>query len=194
MTFEEIVGICRNTTNPTEEIYNKLEYHIYDLIPSQEPIDYTDRSVLLNTVFKDELKNPFLKNVPTILVSDVKAVYAHHDTFIAEGYEGIMIRNKKGKYSPTRSVDLQKFKNFEELEFVIVDVKEATGNDKGTAIIQCQAENGELFWVRPKGTREYRASLLESQIIDKFLTVRYQNLTEKGIPRFPVGTAIRDYE
>eukprot|EP00959_Pyramimonas_sp_CCMP1952_P188727 3947369-Pyramimonas_sp.AAC.1 len=105
-----------------------------------------------------------------------------------------MIRNKKGQYSPTRSIDLQKFKNFEELEFVIVDVKEATGNDKGTAIIQCQADNGELFWVRPKGSREYRASLLESQIIDKLLTVRYQNLTEKGIPRFPVGIVIRDYE
>ena len=85
-------------------------------------------------------------------------------------------------------------KKFEELEFAIVDVREATGNDKGTAIIQCQADNGELFWVRPKGSREYRASLLESQIIDKLLTVRYQNLTEKGIPRFPVGIAIRDYE
>ena len=194
LTFEEIVGICRNTTNPTEQIYNKLEYHIYDLIPLQAPIDFAERSVLLNTIFKDELKNPFLKNVSTILVSDIKQVYTHHDTFIAEGYEGIMIRNKKGQYSPTRSIDLQKFKNFEELEFVIVDVKEATGNDKGTAIIQCQADNGELFWVRPKGSREYRASLLESQIIDKLLTVRYQNLTEKGIPRFPVGIAIRDYE
>jgi len=193
LTFEEIVGICRNTTNPTQDMYDKLEYHIYDLIPLQESLEFTSRSELLNTVFKDELKNPFLKNVTTIIVSDIKDVYTHHDTFISQGYEGIMIRNKVGQYSPTRSTNLQKFKNFEEREFVIVDVKEATGNDKGTAILQCQI-NEDLFWVRPKGTREYRASLLESQIIDKFLTVRYQNLTEKGIPRFPVGVAIRDYE
>ena len=194
LTFEEIVGICRNSKNPSEETYNKLEYHIYDLIPLEEPLHFSARSDILSAFFKDELMNPFLKNVKTVLVSDIKAVYAHHDTFMLEGYEGIMIRNKEGKYSPARSVNLQKFKNFEELEFVIVDVKEATGNDKGTAILQCKAENGELFWVRPKGSREYRASLLESQIIDKFLTVRYQNLTEKGIPRFPVGVAIRDYE
>jgi DNA ligase-1 len=26
------------------------------------------------------------------------------------------------------------------------------------------------------------------------LTVRFQNLTDKNVPRFPVGVAIRDYE
>jgi hypothetical protein len=26
------------------------------------------------------------------------------------------------------------------------------------------------------------------------LTVRYQELTDDGVPRFPVGIAIRDYE
>ena len=28
----------------------------------------------------------------------------------------------------------------------------------------------------------------------KMLTVKYQNLTDLGVPRFPVGIAFRDYE
>jgi hypothetical protein len=32
------------------------------------------------------------------------------------------------------------------------------------------------------------------EIVGKMLTVRYQNMTVAGVPRFPVGIAIRDYE
>jgi DNA ligase-1 len=31
-------------------------------------------------------------------------------------------------------------------------------------------------------------------VIGKLLTVRYQGLTNGGVPRFPVGVAVRDYE
>jgi hypothetical protein len=30
--------------------------------------------------------------------------------------------------------------------------------------------------------------------VGKKLTVRYQELTDEGLPRFPVGVAFRDYE
>jgi DNA ligase-1 len=31
-------------------------------------------------------------------------------------------------------------------------------------------------------------------LIGKYLTVTYQELSEYGVPRFPVGKTIRDYE
>lgn len=34
----------------------------------------------------------------------------------------------------------------------------------------------------------------KSKYIGKNLTVQFQNLTDAGIPRFPVGLEIRDYE
>jgi DNA ligase-1 len=33
-----------------------------------------------------------------------------------------------------------------------------------------------------------------AELIGKRLTVRYQELTDGGVPRFPVGVAVRDYE
>ena len=155
LTFEEISGICRNYV-PSPEIYEKLEYHIYDIIPShKKDMDYVDRLELLTKTFKNELNNPFLKIVPSVRVESVDDVHECHGKFTSSGYEGTMIRNRLGAYAHNRSYNLQKFKDFEENEFLIVDVKEATGNDEGTAIIQCSTaknnSHGDLFWVRPKG-------------------------------------------
>ena len=123
-------------------------------------------------------------------------IYVMHDRYVSERYEGIMIRNKKGVYKSSRSYDLQKYKYFVDHEFEITDVKEAVGSDAGTAIMQCKTNDAVFFWVRPKGSREYRTKLLKAStsLVGKTLTVRYQNLTDKGVPRFPVGVAIRDYE
>ena len=129
-------------------------------------------------------------------MQDKESVYDMHDRYVSDGYEGVMIRNLDGKYKSSRSYNLQKYKHFVDHEYTIVDVKEAVGTDSGTAIIQWENCDQNVFWVRPRGSREYRARLLKDQqkIIGKQLTVRYQNLTEKGIPRFPVGIAVRDYE
>jgi DNA ligase-1 len=32
------------------------------------------------------------------------------------------------------------------------------------------------------------------EYVGKMLTVRYQEMTDIGVPRFPVGIAFRDYE
>jgi DNA ligase-1 len=50
--------------------------------------------------------------------------------------------------------------------------------------------------VRPRGTREDRAHFFQqgTRYIGKMLTVKFQGYSEYGIPRFPVGIAIRDYE
>ena len=60
-----------------------------------------------------------------------------------------------------------------------------------------ETENGsQRFWARPKGTRDERQQLFNTgdKYLGKLLTVRYQELTDDGIPRFPVGVSIRDYE
>ena len=50
--------------------------------------------------------------------------------------------------------------------------------------------------MRPRGTHEERRDLykIAKSMVGKKLTVRFQELTEDGIPRFPVGIAFRDYE
>jgi len=50
--------------------------------------------------------------------------------------------------------------------------------------------------VRPTGPLEWRRHLLQDAktLIGKKLTVCFQEYTDQGVPRFPVGKCIRDYE
>jgi DNA ligase-1 len=47
-----------------------------------------------------------------------------------------------------------------------------------------------------KGTTESKKERMENveEFYGKLLTVKYQELSADGIPRFPVGIAFRDYE
>ena len=94
-----------------------------------------------------------------------------------------------------RSNNLIKLKVFEDKEFEIVGVEEATGRDAGTAIFVCKCKGG-TFNVKPQGSRELRAKYFRQRksLIGKKVTVQFQGLSDDGIPRFPSAVAVRDYE
>jgi DNA ligase-1 len=107
-----------------------------------------------------------------------------------------MIRDFQGTYLlANRSSHLLKFKAFQTEEYEIVGAEEGRGRDAGTVIWICSSKGGK-FSVRPKGTVEDRTKWFRDKhkYTGKYLTVQFQNLTNGGIPRFPVGLAIRDYE
>jgi DNA ligase-1 len=120
-----------------------------------------------------------------------------HDGVVAAGFEGIMVRNAYSPYHlKSRPKDLLKCKIFDDNEFKIVGGKPEVGKDAGCVVFECEVEPGKVFSVRPKGNKAYRKKLYAEldDHIGKNLTVKYQGLTDNGIPRFPVGVAIRDYE
>ena len=78
----------------------------------------------------------------------------------------------------------------------MVGFTEGEGHEKGLVIWTCKTKDGKKFNVRPRGTHEERAALFKEagNYVGKKLTVRFQELTGDGIPRFPVGITFRDYE
>jgi DNA ligase-1 len=194
LPFEDISGCARQTKNVDSDKITKLKYYIFDCYLHDSPhMPFVERNQLLNEIFQ---KHTFTTLVLVETEKITNSIDYYHEKYVNADYEGIMIRNANSVYKLNyRSVDLQKYKTFEDKEYEIVDVKEATGNDKGTAIFVCLCNN-EVFSVRPRGTRELRSAYWNNSqdYIGKMLTVRYQNFTENGLPRFPVGIAIRDYE
>lgn len=195
LTFQEIVGLVkRETLKPgDEEKQRQIEFHIYDII-SDAP--YEDRLARLQALF-DKYKFKYLRLVPTELCSTVEEMKQRHNVYVAEGYEGIMLRNRAAPYSVgQRSADLQKYKEFLDAEYEVTDYKEGEGLESGCVIWMCKTPRGQVFACRPRGTREERIDYFVNgrSFIGKKLTVRFQELTDEGIPRFPVGIAFRDYE
>ena len=190
-SFEQITGMCR-----TNDIHSELEvikFHIFDFFNLSYPNEpFSSRLSKMQKFSK--LKHCVL--VETEWLSSKDKVQAKHDEYAAKGYEGIMIRDAKGLYKlAERSNTLLKFKAFQTEEYTITGAEEGKGRDAGTVIWICLSEAGR-FSVRPKGTVAERSEWLKNKdkYIGKPLTVQFQNLTNGGIPRFPVGLTFRDYE
>ena len=92
---------------------------------------------------------------------------------------------------------LEKLKKFIDEEFEIIDYTTPDqGKEVGCVIWICRTKEGKQFSVRPSGNYQERKKLYREakKYIGKMLTVRYQELTNGHVPRFPVGVTIRDYE
>ena len=99
-------------------------------------------------------------------------------------------------YEQKRTYNLIKLKDMEEEEFEVVGFSEGKGRDAGSVIWECITPDGDVFKVKPKGTREEKQDMFKNgkNYIGQYLTVIYQEMTKKNIPRFPIGKAFRkDY-
>ena len=108
-----------------------------------------------------------------------------------------MIRDPEMGYEiGKRSYSLLKLKDFVDAEYRIVDVVDGDGSDVGLAIFELETDSGQRFNCRPEGSQENRAELFKNrrQLVGRYMTVRYQELSRDGIPIFPVGVGIRDLE
>lgn len=190
LTFQEILSSVKREQPSNIDI----SLRIYDIIPLDNlKLKQLERTKLLT--LKKECK--YLEAVPTYTVNNMDEVKEYFATFIEEGYEGAILRNLDGIYEfGGRSHDLIKYKEFDDDEFEIIDVIEATGRDEGTAIFVMNAKNDKPFNARPVGDRESRKIMfaVRTNLIGKMGTVKYQGLTDDGIPRFPVFKCVRDYE
>ena len=171
--------------------HEAVQYHTYDVVQDEH---FSGR---LNWLVQNHPSSNPLIFVTTYTVTDEDELMERYEQFMAEGYEGLIVRNAAGKYEQgKRSYNLQKVKEFLDSEFPIVGVEEGRGKMAGKAIFICTAKNGETFNVKMEGSMDNLAKYLTNKKLwtGKKLTVKYQNLTKYGIPRFPVGKAVRDYE
>ncbi len=167
-----------------------LEFHGFDYFDTKRPdLPFAERQRIL----KD--KTPTV--VDTILVPKKSEMFKYHKQFVEEGHEGIMIRESTSIYEiGKRSNYLLKFKEFQTEEYEIVGAKTGHGRDANAGVWVCKTGDGREFTVKPEGTIKERERYYRERegYMGKHLTVRFQNLTALGVPRFPVGVTIRDYE
>jgi len=190
-TFEHL-GIIRKKKVGDSDLVklNEIEYHVYDII--NESMTYTERLELLKNLGKNNYTK--IKFVQTEIINNQNDLDELHKRFVNEDYEGSIIRNRLGKYRcKARSSDLLKYKDFEDNEFKIIDFTYEkdinSNNQKELPLIVwiCKTPEGNKFHVRPKGTREERQHLytIGSQFVGRNLHVKYFELTEAKVPRFP---------
>lgn len=188
LTFEEISGFVRRGEICKADVY----YMVYDVICD---LPQDERLVLLSELgdASSDQEHRYIKYSQARRADSVEDFDGYHEACVENGYEGIMIRNKGGFYKNGRSNDLLKYKKFQEEEFEIVGFDYGTGTEEGCVVWTCVCPGGN-FNVRPEGTFDSRKIDDPKAFIGKKLTVKFFEYTSLGIPRFPVGKTIRDYE
>ncbi len=174
---------------------DRLCFHVYDYtsLPAR-PTPWVDRKAELDKWFKATHKHtPHVVQVETKAALSMNNIKVYHDAWVEQGYEGLMVRTMEGKYKLAgKSTDLLKVKMFQDEEFLVVGWD--TDSRDGVIRFHCKVEGVEKpMEVRPVGTMEQRAKLAENpdQYLGQLLTVKYQQLSDTGVPIFPVGKSFR---
>lgn len=211
LSFQKVASIIKNEKTLHTSI-NQLVYCIFTFNIT-EPFSFEVRHKILANAFNNLVEEG---NIPKRLVLldtriclDKQDVLLMHEYYKSLKFEGTMIykmagvnptlkRLKDSLYDHKRSNNLLKYKDFIEEEALVVGVTDGgKGREHDSAKLILKDLNGRYeITVRPAENLKLRKQWLINPllIIGKLVTIKYQELTDKGIPRFPRAKSVRNYE
>jgi len=203
--FNKIISLARRMKKFTEarwlDVEMNLEYHVFDVYDPTNPTwKASDRYAFIKKHFGSG-------DYQSIVCIDTEfctkeTFHPIFERYMENGYEGLMMRDPDSAYECKRSYGLQKYKEFYDEEFTIIDIIEGTGTRAGMMGSIVFEHNNTRFETGARGTHEFWTTLWENkqQYVGLEATVRYQNKTPMkddgtgDVPRFGVMIAIRNYE
>lgn len=178
-------AVAVNRSAPRDDTH-LIEFHVFDCIHSGEGLDmqFSDRYLDLKNLLDCEPECP-IKSVKTAFVEDKTQLDAFHTQFVAEGYEGIMLR-PSGPYTPgERSTSLWKYKHWEDEEFLCIGVTQGEGKANigiGSLTLVTNKDCEVEFQCGTGFTDEERMELAQNPPVWQLVKVKFNSKTADGIP------------
>lgn len=171
-------------------------YHVFDRVMNK-PFEYR----YLEVAFNLDLDADNVKVVDHKLVESKEEAVAIYNDYLAQGYEGMMVRSPDSPYKHGRSTIkegyLLKVKEFKDSEAEVVGINwlvDKHGTVKEGVLGSLSVKKDDITFNIGSGfTQEQRESFDES-VIGKYVTYQYQEIASKGSPRFPIFLHFREKE
>lgn len=195
MSFEQVHSIVGRTVNLSAD-HDLMQLHLFDVV--DENLPQWERIKILGRV-KSLSTGPEILFVQNKLVETFDEILKAYDSFVEDGYEGIIIRHVDAQYVRRRSLYVLKFKPKKEDIYQIVGFKQMidkTGQPKPMlGALECVSNLGEdTFSVGSGMTDAFRLrwwpEVKAAELVGKSVRVKYQHITAKHSPRFPVFVEI----
>lgn len=192
--FESIVSSVRRTVNIKED--ERVQYWVFDCIAR---LPFNERMSYITFLFASKRTHlsSRLVLVPTYEVHCMEDIDDYLKAFEDEGYEGLIYRSFDGPYEYKRSKHLLKLKSFKDCEGIVIDFVEGKGKYVGMlGAVVVKLPGPETCEVGTGFDDAARAHIWNNKkkYLGKSMTIKYQELTKKNIPRFPVFITWRNYE
>lgn len=200
MGFQTIVGLVKRHDKSEADAKAKLkfQFHMYDCIMSSpfktrlqflEQVRNQNKEIIGTS--EETSKRP-IRLVDTWYIPQSE-IQEHHLKNVENGYEGSMLRlDDNTPYQVNkRSKSLIKVKDFVDAEYKIVGFVAEKGDinkQETLGAVELETEDGKRFRARPAMTAADRQEIWDNQskYLGKLAVIKYQELSDTGIPRFPV--------
>ncbi len=198
--FEKIQSIVMDKA-PNEAAWSEIKFYVFD-VPEASGGLLERLSELEKFILQNPQAGQNLKIIKQVKVKDNAEFEAFAEAVIANGGEGAVVREPNVPYERKRSKNALKYKKFKDAECEVTAINAGTGKYAGLmGSVTCkslgaagptqdeQIPRGVKFKVGSGFSDEERANPPK---IGSIITYKYQNLTAKGVPRFPVFLRVRE--
>ena len=198
--FEKIQSTVMDKT-PNVTAWSEIKFHVFD-VPEASGGLLGRLSELEKFILKNPQAGQNLKIIKQVKVKDNAEFEAFAEAVIANGGEGAVVREPNVPYERKRSKNALKYKKFKDAECEVTAINAGTGKYAGLmGSVTCKAlsasgsnsdeqiASGVKFKIGSGFSDRDRANPPK---IGSIITYKYQNLTAKGVPRFPVFLRVRE--
>lgn len=191
---EKIHSVCSTSRKEPHLEHNQLQFHIFDV--QREDLQYWERWAILKY---------YTFIYPTIQIVETEIIpfdfwLQKTESYLSEGYEGIIIRNPLGFYQKKHVSTILKFKPTEQDEYEIISVIEAI-SEEGESLSMIGA-----FWVKGDDGAPFKVSagklkhdkrrhywFIQSTLPGKTLIVKHELLkTSNDIPVSCIAIEVKE--
>ena len=200
-TLQQLNSIAR--TQKTVKDYSILQFYWYDIVDPNSTFD--ERFSLMKDI-RDEMNLSFdpekefsdeelrIQFVPQEEVVGWDNMMKLHNQYVAEGWEGLVIRDPDKVYRPNgRTNDMIKIKCYKSDEFLITGYELGLrGNED--MVFTLVTKEGKPFKAKPHGDRaqkDWYVNNFDSECLNHYATVKYFYMSDDNVPLQPSVSNIR---
>jgi hypothetical protein len=177
---------------------------VWDLIPYVQFVDgycgtpYAKRySTLEAIISKQKSAGKKIWNVTSTIVQTLEEAQEIFQGYLAEGYEGIILKDGNGVWEDKRAKHQIKFKGELECDLKIVAIEEGTGKYAGMlGAIVCESSDGKIKVNVGSGFNDAHRKNLGKEILDKIVAIKYNSRIKNKLGDeslfLPIFVEIRD--
>ena len=187
LSFQENMRIIKKNREGSDQVV----YHVYDMVLPNLP--FSERYIILSKLVK---MNKCIELVPTYECENEADLKDHHKQFLAQGYEGTILRHSDTGYAVhKRDAQLLKYKDFLDQVYEVVDVVPSEKNPE-QGVVHCKLVDGRTFGCGMKFSHKEREEMLvnKADYIGQMAEIRFFEFSEDSIHRFQVCHGFRLYK
>lgn len=166
-TLQQISGAARMEKNAYD--CDWLQYWIYDCYDTANPekifeerLDFLEKSLNFFKDFEHLEEDDYFCLLEQEEVSGEDNIWKLHDQYVAEGFEGCVIRDPNKPYKPNGRTNIMlKFKNYKSEDFLVVGYELGLRGSEDMVFI-CQLDDSRTFKAMPVGDRATKEEYVEN--------------------------------